>query len=74
MRITLLKRAHVSTVDSSYVQSNFSDHRRDLLKYSRRNSRGKNVFVIIIKYMYFLNKIAMDYWLCLPGYNVARII
>lgn len=34
----------------------------------------KIVFVIIIKYMYFLNKITMDFWLCLSGHYVARII
>lgn len=36
--------------------------------------RERIVFVIIIKYMYFLNKIAMDCWLFLPGHYVARII
>lgn len=34
----------------------------------------KIVFVIIIKYMYFLNKIDVDCWLCLPGHYVAQII
>lgn len=35
---------------------------------------GENiVFVITIKYMYFLNKIAMDCWLCSPGHYVASI-
>jgi len=60
MSTTLLKHKHVSSLDSSYVQSNCSGHVRDLLKYRSGNSRGKNVFVIIIKYTYFLNKIAME--------------
>lgn len=74
MSTTLLKHKHVSSLDSSYVQSNCSGHIRDFLKYSSGNSRGKNVFVIIIKYTYFLNKIAMECWLCLPGHCVARNI
>lgn len=46
MSTTLLKHNHVFSVVSSYVQSNCSDHRRDLLKYHTGNSRGDKLYLV----------------------------
>lgn len=60
MSTTLLKHNHVFSIVSSYVQSNCSEHRRDLQSIIVEIPGGKAVFGIIIKYMNFWNKIATD--------------
>lgn len=74
MSTTVVKHNYVPSLDSSYVQTAVTIEGalwNTVVKIWREE---KEVVFVIIKYMYFLNKIAVDCWLCLLGLYIARII